>query len=181
MDGPNILVVVSVVILIIVIVIILIIAFTGANWRFKKPSGTDEVGNWINVSTPIGVTRAYIFNGYLENSNGQFLNFSGNHLTFGEATLWNYDGRYISTFQNSIYYYISLDPSQDTTVIVNNSEKIIVTTEPLTAWLFDGYQFCLTSNLALDQIPIIDSLTLNLSYINAVTLYSPSVGWIHNG
>ena len=36
MDGPNILVVVSVVILIIVIVIILIIAFTGANWRFRN-------------------------------------------------------------------------------------------------------------------------------------------------
>jgi len=174
MDGPNLLAIILVVALIITIIIILIVVFTLPNWRFEPSQGEDEIGPWVKVSTPIGIMKTYIFNSTLQNNSKQYLDFVGQELSFGQPIIWNYNGQFLSTLRNNVYYYVSLDPEDNTLENGNNSRRIIITTEPITSWIFDGYQIILTVELTQQQVPIIDPQTLQIGYINRETLYLPS-------
>lgn len=168
MEGSTILIIAIIVAIVVAVIIILIVFSTINITVFPRNQGVDDRGTWKTVGTPLGKLPSYYFNGTLINSQNQYLTTDGDVPVLGNLqTIWNFNGVYLQTAG----LYLSL----------GEGNQLIITTNPITSWLFDGYNFYLTQDLASVNPSLIDPLNLQLITTNNLQLYQPTVGWKVNG
>lgn len=162
MDSLNIVAISCIILMILTIICVIIVAMTSSSKRYMSSRGVNSKGVWKIVATDVGALPSYyFFDYYLINEAGNYLLVDGNRLSLTQGTPAKVT--FNAPFMTINGLYVNLDQSNNFIL------------EPIgrTTYLFDAYNFYLTSNLSTTRADILSSINTTLTPITNPNLYMP--------